>query len=212
MVRTIEFEQSIQELIRPGTLVTNFQDSEYGRVVRIDISELTNQPQSFTILEEKQFPIPESTIAESQWRQMITQNRNLKIAQKIFEETTPPVLKFLGNAATLFLLKKHEGYQSWLDNIIKSIVDEVSYTHYKTKLRYMTLGVPSARVPTGRIPIETGSAYTGFAQKGYPDEAQAYNVSKLNAMSTLYENGRESDLAGGSTRPYKSRKFDLISD
>lgn len=167
MVKTIEFGPSMEQLLSPGTLVPICLDSKYGATVGVELNEF-GDPQKIDIKREKEFPIPEGSVIEPQWRDIIAYNRNLAIGKSIFTETMPHILNFLGNAATLFLFHDHKGYNTWLNNIAKTIVEEFTYTMFDTKVKNLAMGIPKGKgaenisFSRGR----GGSAYSGFGKYG----------------------------------------------
>jgi hypothetical protein len=142
MTEGINFNKAIEELTKVGTLVRSYLDEKSGAVAKVDYTELTGLPQKVSVDKELDLPVPVGSIAEPQWRDVLRHNRNVRIGQKIFETIVPPSLNFLGNAATLFLFYEHEGFQNGLNDIIKTIVEEFSYTNYTMNIQYLTLGVP----------------------------------------------------------------------
>lgn len=173
VLKSFDYTKAAEELQKSGSLVSTYLDSDSGANVNVNYTELTGLPQSITIDKSKDLPVPVDSVAEGPWRDVLTHNRNVKIAKKIFEVVTPSILKFIPNALTGFLLHDHEGFQGGIKEIADEIVKQYAYTMFDTKIRYLVMGVPPPTTK-GDQTIPHGAAYSGFGgRKDYMEYSRA---------------------------------------
>ena len=161
VVQSFDFTKAAEELQKSGSLVSTYLDSDSGANVTVNYTELTGLPQSISIDRGKDLPIPMGSVVESSWRDILAQNRNLKIRKKIFEVVTPPILKLIPNAMTGFLFHDNEKFQGGIKEIVDEIVKQYVYTMFDTKVQYLAMGVPPPVAKGGKT-LPHGAAYSGF--------------------------------------------------
>jgi hypothetical protein len=143
------FKEAFDAMKGVGNLIPGYLDSQYGLSAKIDYTELTGEPQKFSVEPEAQFLVPEGTMIESHWRQNLAHNFNVVLGKELFRIFGIPwiragfnLLAAAGEVVTLGLVYKAEDMKPSIDEGVKELCDELMFRYFDTRKRYLIYGIP----------------------------------------------------------------------
>jgi len=175
-VKKIPFGPSLKELLDPSSLAVVHREPRHIGAAEIRFNELSGEPETLRISEEKEAAIPMGAMAEKPWRrELVGYNTRLIARQHLYNVLAPPAIEGglhlvagILDLVTLGLLGFRDDAR--IKAAAKEIADIYGYNWFDTRKRYFVYGVPERRPGAQRVTIERGGSLPGdYTRMGFDD-------------------------------------------